>query len=342
VHSFLLTVAKVDKDEDRQARLRAGDIVLNYGAFGVYRTQRYDIPAYYADTNPQSNPVANIQDYVVRNANAGIGSLWGRLEWNKLRVEVEAVGIVGLIEGTSLSSNGLSSVNERLTIYNPATGQFEAQPLWVLQGGLAFESSYRFLNDSLVAGFNFGVASGDDAPGFGLRPVLNQNPRLGDFDGQQFGACLEYDAENRCIRADNNITNFRFDPDYQVDLILFREILGTVTDAVYVKPHVTYYITDTFGVRGDVIYSNALHAASTPGLQSPLGLEADGTAFYGSDDGFYLMLQGGVLFPLAGLSHARDPQNPTEGRQFAGQRVNQNLLDAQWAYTIRAFAGVQF
>jgi uncharacterized protein (TIGR04551 family) len=351
VHSFLLTVAKVDKDEDRQARLRAGDVVLNYGAFGVYRTQRYDVPGYYADTNPETNPVASINDYVVRNANAGIASLWGRLEWNKLRVEAEAVGIVALIEGTSLASNGLQSVNDRLTIWNEETSTFDPQPLWVLQGGLAFESSYRFLNDSLVAGLNFGAASGDSAPGFGLRPVLNQTPRRGDLDGQQFGACLDYDAgpdgvlgtqDDRCVRVDNTITNFRFDPDYQVDLILFREILGTVTDAVYVKPHVTYYITDTFGVRGDVIYSNALNAGSTPGQQSPLGLEADGTAFYGSDDGFYVMLQGGVLFPLAGLSHARDPNNLTLGRQFAGQRVAERFLDAQWAYTIRAFAGVQF
>ncbi|MFZ9890090.1 MAG: hypothetical protein ACO3JL_21540, partial [Myxococcota bacterium] len=284
-------------------------------------------------------------------ANAGIASTWARFEWNKLKIEAEAVGIVGLIEGTATSSNGLDAVNNALRTYDAESDSFVDQPLWVLQGGFALESSYAFLNDSLVVGLNGGVASGDDAPGFGLRSVLVQNPRLGDLDGQQYGACLEFDAgpdgvvgsaDDRCIRVDNNLTNFKFDPDYQIDMILFREVLGTVTDAAYVKPHLTYYITETFGIRGDLIYSNALYDASTPGLQSPLGLEGDGTVFYGSDDGFYLMLQGGVLFPLAGLNHARDPDNASLGRLVGGQRVNERFLNAQFAYTVQAYAGIQF
>lgn len=343
VHTFLLSVAKVDKEEDRQARLRAGDFVLNYGALGIYRTQRFDIPAFYTDPNPQTNPVTSIDDYVVRNANAGIGSLWARFEWNKLKIEAEAVGIVGLIEGTATTSNGIHSVNDALRTWDG--NDFVDNPLWILQGGIALESSYAFLNDSLVVGFDAGIASGDDAPGFGLRSVLVQNPRLGDFDGQQYGACLEYDANDRCTRVDNTITNFKFDPDYKVDLILFREVLGTVTDAVYAKPHVTYYITENFGVRGDILYANALFDSTPPGLESPLGVEADGTVFYGSEDGFYVMLQGGVLFPLAGLNHARDPDAPANqprGRLIGGQRVNERFLNAKFAYTLQALAGVQF
>lgn len=349
VHTFVLSVAKVDKEEDREARVRSGDFVLNYGAFGVYRTQRFDIPSYYADTNPTSNPATNLDQYVVRNANAGIGSVWARFEWNKLKIEAEAVGIVGMIEGTATSSNGLNAVNNALRTFDEDDPDlFVDQPLWVLQGGVALESSYAFLNDSLVVGLDAGLASGDEAPGFGLRSVVVQNPRLGDADGQQYGACLEYHergpgtADDQCASVDNYITNFKFDPDYQVDLILFREVLGTVTDAVYAKPHVTYYVTESFGVRGDLIYANALYESTPPGLQSPLGVEGDATVFYGSDDGFYVMLQGGVLFPLAGLSHARDPDNAEIGRLVGGQRVDARFLNAEFAYTLQALAGIQF
>src|SRR5690606_18255882 len=152
----------------------------------------------------------------------------------KLKIEAEAVGIVGLIEGTAVSSNGIDAVNEGLrTFQEDDRDAFVDNPLWVLQGGVALESSYAFLNDSLVVGFDAGLASGDDAPGFGLRSVIVQNPRLGDFDGQQYGACLSHHqygtpstADDRCASVDNTITNFKFDPDYKVDLILFREVLG--------------------------------------------------------------------------------------------------------------------
>lgn len=342
VHTFILSVVKKEKEEDIKARLRAGDWVLNYGVFGVYRTQQYDIPAYYADPFPGTNPPVNASQYVLRNANAGAASLWARFQWDKLRIEAEAVGLVGRIDNTSTTSNGLESVDPTLTIRDPETGELLNQPLWVLQGGAALESSYAFLNDSLVIGLDAGIASGDDAPGFGLRPVIEQNPRLGYADGRQYGACLERNDAGECVRVDNTVTNYKFDPAYNVDLILFREILGTVTDAVYVKPHVAYYVTEAFGVRGDVIYSNALYAASTPGLSSPLGVEGDGTVFYTSDDGFVLMLQGGVFFPLGGFNHARDPEDPNVGRLIAGERVATEYLNAQFAYTLQALVGVAF
>ena len=78
------------------------------------------------------------------------------------------------------------------------------------------------------------------------------------------------------------------------------------------------------------------------GREAILHVEGDATVFYGSDDGFYVMLQGGVLFPLAGLNHARDPDNAAQGRLVGGQRVNERFLNAQFAYTVQALAGVQF
>ena len=47
VHSVILSVVKRDKEEDIEEILRNGGIVLNYGMFGVFRHQAYDVPAYY-------------------------------------------------------------------------------------------------------------------------------------------------------------------------------------------------------------------------------------------------------------------------------------------------------
>ena len=336
VHSFLLTVAKKDKPDEVEEQLRQGGFVLNYGAFAVYRTQRMDIPEYYSQPNAAvGNPVANINQYVVRDANAGIGSIWGLFQWDKLKIELEAVGIVGLVNGTATNSNnGLNTVDPDLTT---TAGP---QPLFVLQGGAALESSYKFLNDQLVVGLDAGIASGDDAFGFGLRPVINQQPQAGDFDGKQYGECLETNDSGECTRVDADVTNFRFDPDYHVDLILFREILGTVTDAFYVKPNVAYYFTETLGLRGDVIYSHAIFASSTPGQQNPLGLELDVSGFYASDDGFYLMAQYGVLLPFGAFNH--QVNNAGEPLPINGVAVDERFANAQFAQTFQLFGGVQF
>lgn len=362
VHSVILSIIKRDKEEDIEEILRNGGFVLNYGMFGVFRHQAYDIPAYYSDINPATNPVVNIDQYVKRDANAGILSLWAKFQWDKLRIEAEAVGIAGKVDGTATSSNGINATAPFMRVQDSGTNNPFYQnaaycedgicdaPLLILQGGFAFESSYSFLNDSLVVGLNGGVASGDNSPGWGLRSVLNPDPEKGDQDGRQYGECFEgqvdVDGTEVCpthADIDHDVTNFKFDPSYNIDLILWREVLGTVTNAAYIKPHVSYYLTKDIGVRGDVIYSHAIFKDSTTGLENPIGLELDGTAFYGTDDGFFVMGQAGVLFPFGALNHARDPGNADQGIQFSnGTRVNERFLNAQIAYTFQAFAGVQF
>jgi uncharacterized protein (TIGR04551 family) len=341
VHSLLLVIAKRDKEEDIAEQVRNGGIVFNYGLFGVYRTQQFDIPSYYTRPGGQSvttNPPGSPEEYVRRDANAGIGSLWARFQWEKLRVEAELVGIGGVVSGTSTTSG--DDFDPDLRIVDPADdGLLSNSALTILQGGAALESSYKLLNDQLTIGLDAGVASGDDAFGFGLRPVINQKPQAGDFDGKQYGECLERDATGSdrdgdgvvdCVRVDADVTNFRFDPDFQVDLILFREILGTVTDAFYVKPHVGYNLTENLGARLDVIYSHAMFGSSTPGQQNPLGLELDVTGFYGTDDGFYLMTQYGFFLPFGGFSH------------FADDVDFVKFGSPQFAQTFQVYGGIQF
>lgn len=334
VHSILLVIAKKDSEDAIKEQLRNNKIVLNYGLFGVYRNQGFDIPSYYG-TRQQvlTNPPPGPDQYVFRGANAGIGSLWGRLQWDKLKIEAEAVGIIGQADGTATSSAGLNVGDPALRVVE--SGAVVDKPLFILQGGFALESSYAFLNDQLVVGLDGGAASGDDAFGMGTRPVINQQPKAGDLDGKQYGECMErtdtaVDGVD-CTRVDNDVTNYRFDSDYIIDMILWREILGTVTDAFYVKPHIAYYFTPDLGVRADVVYSQAIFGSSTPGQQNPLGLELDVKAFFATEDGFYVMPQAGVLLPLGGLNH------------FSSTTLSdERFRTAQFAWTGQLFAGIQF
>ena len=42
--------------------------------------------------------------------------------------------------------------------------------------------------------------------------------------------------------GDRNLNDFHFSPEYHVDEILFRRILGTVTNAIYFKPSIAYWL----------------------------------------------------------------------------------------------------
>jgi uncharacterized protein (TIGR04551 family) len=165
------------------------------------------------------------------------------------------------------------------------------------QWGAALQSDFGDLDGAFTAGLDLGVASGDSAYGFGSVIVEGQPAgRSGDLGGSQ--ASPPYD---------NTVDNFKFHPDYRIDLILFREIIGTVTDATYLRPHMTWHLWRgtpgalTLKVAG--VASWALYASSAPGGQTPLGVELDPTLSYASRDGFGMAFDYGVLFPMAGLDN---------------------------------------
>lgn len=105
----------------------------------------------------------------------------------------------------------------------------------------------------------------------------------------------------------NTVNNFRFHPDYRIDRILFREIIGSVTDALYVKPHVKLRIvraaSGAITASIAAIASSAIYASSTPGGQKPLGIEVDPTLSWESRDGFHVALEHAILFPLGGFDN---------------------------------------
>ncbi|MCI0671632.1 MAG: hypothetical protein L0Y64_14350, partial [Myxococcaceae bacterium] len=187
--------------------------------------------------------------------------------------------------------------------------------------------------------------SGDKAPGLGNRP--GRTPRTdvaglpsregsvvgtirGDIDGPQFNC-----TATGC--GDRDIRNFRFDRDYRIDMILWRDLLGAVTDAVYARPSITYQVAPGLELFGAAIYSRTLYPQSAPAFalnpdgsvlnnDPNLGVELNAGATYETEDGFLANLRYGILFPLGGL------------RSF-GQTPGVEQGSAQ---SIRAMLGIRF
>ncbi|MBN2495816.1 MAG: TIGR04551 family protein [Deltaproteobacteria bacterium] len=283
VNSYILAVTKRDKPEDIAQALAQGDWNLNYGVYFVFRNQALDAIEYH-NSNAAATPGANqdIEDYAVRNVEAYIPDVWLRFMMGKLRIEVEFVMVIGKIgydaQGRSLNADG------------ELISTLAGERIDLLQWGGVIQADYKFMNDQLIVGAEFGIASGDDSPGFGVRP----------FDEKQF----EHN------QGDHDINNFRFHPDYHVDMILWRQIIGTVTDAFYLKPSVQYNIAEGFGGKVSAVYSQALFESSTRGKAAPLGLEFDVDLFYFSDDNFHAGLSYGILIPFGGMNDLGDDEAP--------------------------------
>jgi uncharacterized protein (TIGR04551 family) len=242
-----------------------------------HRWQKNDVPAAYLPT-AQPLPITASQ-VMYRGYTATAIDTWFRLTTRKFRLEAEGAILFAKAEQGSLIPGVLLN-----------------KPVLSRQIGVAVESEVGAPEDTFGAGIDLGYASGDPAPGFGVTQGINAKvPRPGDIDGPQ--ANPPYD---------NRVDNFRFHPDYRIDRILFREIIGTVTDAFYVRPHVRANIVKIgpSHLRAQVaaVASFAVEANSAPGGKSPLGVEIDPTLFYGSRDGFSAALDYAALFPLVGLA----------------------------------------
>lgn len=265
-------------DEARRRRHRAGRMTFEYGAYVSYRWQDGDTPASYLPTSVPVTPSA--AQVVPRGLSAVAADVWLRIEHTDFRIELEAALLYSRIASTSL-----------------VPGVLLRDSISATQLGAALETDFLSREGPFTFGLDGGVASGDSAPGFGAFPrALQASPQLGDLDGPQ--ATLPYDT---------TVDNFRFHTDYRVDRILFREIIGRVTDAFYLRPHVRWRLFDEpFGalsVTAFGVASFAVEPASAPGGERPLGIELDPAVTYQSREGFVAALEYAVLFPLSGLEN---------------------------------------
>ncbi len=281
--SWGLKLARIDTDDELRRKLDKGERSLNYGAFYQYKAQVWTFPAWDETTGQEITVPAD-----KRNAYAHVLDLWTRWLKGRFKAEVEAAGIFGHVGDA-----------------NQAIGTSTGEVL-IRQLGLAANVDFALMPNKLRLGGEAGFASGDDAPGFGNNPgIAAATTRApypyGVLEGQQYG-----------VGGDHSIRNFRFNPAYRVDVILFRQILGGVTDAWYVKPKVHWDVMPGISIDGAIVYSSALFGESTPSStgagtgKKALGIEGDGKVTYTSGDGFEAWVEYGILQPLDALKTSSD------------------------------------
>lgn len=310
VNQWTLSLGRKDDEADIQAKLARGETSFNYGLFAMLRTQGYGLN--YNPGRPTTTTVAGSQGqaqavtsvYDVTDLLKSLGQrsawtvtpdVWARFDYGKLHLEAEGVGVFGSIG--------------QFPVPTMTAGVSTLTTMSVVQLGGLIRGHFTMLKDSLKIAAEVGSASG---------------PQNGDAKGelnyQRAQEAAVGPVQNGLTQLSN--TRFTFDPDYQVDMILFRRILGTVYNATYIKPSVTYWLIDNFGGQVDVIYSLANKPATMPGHAINMGMEINARLMYrNEEEGFYAGVEYGVLFNLGALEQQgaapTDPWYP----QLAGSQT---------------------
>jgi uncharacterized protein (TIGR04551 family) len=336
-YRYVLEIARKDSPEELRKTLDTGRTSFNYGFWGQYRSQANDLiyagtsntgiqsitPSVYAATgaNPNSgNSLSGAQSYPVpgavtaRNANFWVPDVWGRIESHKFRFEGEL---------TYINGSYLQSVPG---ILNGIPGLYSHQ-INLSQFGAAIESEMHLLaENALTLQLYAGVATGNggNTHGFGNQPGRGYTNGV-DASGKPVGPAPPGTIDATPIYCPNgtepcpmnSINAFNFNRDYRIDLVLWRQILGGITDAWYVRPGVKYRIIPGLEADFATIYSQAMLWSTTPGQHVPLGLEFDFGLHYQTDDSFIAWIDYGILVPFQGLGEA------TTGQAFIWPSVAQ-------------------
>jgi uncharacterized protein (TIGR04551 family) len=325
------TAALTKKDDDQHFRERAqnGELVLNYGVQLVYRGQNNEVFKLSTSAQQDQNLNGSLSRTDLNNSADAtspsltqhidawllIPSLWFKLGWKALTLEFESTAQAG-----HMGNAGPLRLQETQNNYNPLT---------ILGLGWVLAADLKLYKDALFIGFETGGATGDQAQSACIDSTkctpttLNPSPYLNyrwKFVPQPLG--------------DSAMHNFYFSPEYHVDEIFFRRIMGTVTNAVYFKPSIAYWLDVAegrqLGLSGSVIYSMAPVPVSTPGDSMNYGVEMDLNLGYRNiGEKFYAGMVWGVFWPFGALNR------PVELFPTAPQT-------ATAAQVLRGFVGIKF
>jgi uncharacterized protein (TIGR04551 family) len=298
---YTVRVLRVDHPRDILESVLQGDTVLNYGLHNGFRVQQRDLgSAYYSGGyDPARQPTGAdlaLYDDERRDAFIYTGDAYLKLYRGSLELGVEAAVEYGRFKDSlGASSDGADGTQASAELQSTQVLKLGA----VLEAKLRLEGEYAGTSLWLKAG----GASGDSRRGFG---ALDQaETQRGPTERESYDLSLE---------------NFQFSPDYHVDLLMFRRILGAVTDAVYVRPEVAYMFDEKVQGSLAAVYSRALFKRSVPGDSPHMGLEFDAELSYGlasADDNSPLKaaLAGGILFPFGAFKNLAETDD--QGGSFA-------------------------
>jgi uncharacterized protein (TIGR04551 family) len=310
-----LSVTRLDTPETIKRKLEAGQWVVNYGLVVDLRTQGWDTVTT-ANLDDVLGQLSTLRSQVVkRDAKLYQPDFFLSLKKRKWRLDLEAAASIGSV-GNRATRDVDIATNPQLT-----------QSITFTQFGGALQTDLAaFPADALLIGLEAGAASGDKgAHGFGARPWRNGtgNPQPVPAGSPGFNAAGPGDIDGNHLDFSNpdhthgRINNFVFNRAFNVDMILFRNIISAVTSAWYLKPSLRYRPTgrktgggdDTgFEILLSAMYARAWYPENTPGNSNPLGLEFNLGITYDTSDRFHGGFAYGLLVPFSGLRNPNPPQ----------------------------------
>ncbi len=235
--------------------------------------------------------------YKARDFKTYTPDLWAKLGIGKVLLEAELVGQLGKVG--------------RLDEYGFTSGADIRK-----YGGVG-RFTYHGLDNKLQLGVEGGFATGDQYDN--LIPG-NINIAFANVLGD---------------KSDHKLSQFMFNRAFKVDMILWRHLVGAVTNAAYGKPFLGYHLTPSIAFKVSNITSFALKPVATPGNSSAYGTEFDSELYYKSG-GIYLGVSYGVLFPFAALNHP-GPDDSGNGFGFSNDdTIGSNIRDASTSHTIQS------
>jgi len=267
---FTFSVVRRVPDEDEDAVLARGDVLLNGGARFQLRHQDSIVV-----TQQDRSRTTKTLDATLYTPN-----IWGQLRYGKLRLEIEAAWVVGSMRN----------------IHNQNSKQY------VSQLGAAFESELRLLNDKLGLYLYAGGATGDSEV-----DGLSSDANFVDHAGLSSSASA--DLNNSRVSTFRFHPAYRVDLILWRNIMRQVTGAMYVKPGIgydFVKDT----FGQLFGARVDLIYSRATAPVQTWGNDPNLGLEIDAQVYWRSadgphkNDGYHASLQYGVLFPMKGLAYA--------------------------------------
>ncbi len=236
-------------------------------------------------------------NYKARDFKTYTPSVWGKLGVGKIVLEAELVAQLGLI-GRLDEFGFTESANVR-------------------KYGGTTRLTYKGLDGKLRVGIEGGFATGDQ------------------YDNLIPGNIHVAFANLLGVASDSKLTQFMFNREYKVDMILWRHLIGAVTNAGYAKPFLGYDLTKSIAFKVSNVTSFALKPVATPGNSRMYGTEFDSELYYQSG-GLYLGFSYGVLFPFGALSH---PGPDDSGNSFGFSNddlIGINVRDASTSHTIQS------
>lgn len=276
VHTFSATVMRHLDPYAVERRNKAGTPAFTYGTWLSWRSQEQDASSWYRDGLEAADGKIQEGELITRDFRLFGADLFLRVDAPRFRLLGEiayfqgSIGNLTLLEGISVDKVTLHQVGGSL------------QALWFL-----------LPQERLSLGIEIDYASGDSAPGMGIASNLDQvSTHAGDLDGPQFS-----------LPSDGTLDNFRFSPNHRVDLILWRRLMGTITDAVVLRPAIAFKPHERLSTELALVWSQAVEATSTPGGTRSLGKEIDLSARWELWRGLEARAAYGIFLPGSALDN---------------------------------------